>query len=150
MQNTKILTVTGTRHTHDLTDVQLENFQEHLQSLLLEGYTHVRHGDAVGADEHARHIALRMGYNIVIHPPFNARFRACCAGGVYMPNRSYTRRNQDMIDACQLLLALPNSNVELVRSGTWQTIRMARRAVVPRVIFYPNGQLVREGFNTLF
>lgn len=150
MQNTKTLTITGTRHPHCLTDVQLKNFQEYLQSLLLEGYTHVRHGDALGADEYAHHVALNMGYQIFIHPPSNTKFRAFCSGGICMPKRSYSRRNQDMIDACQLLLALPSSNMELLRSGTWQTIRMARNAVVPRVIFYPNGDLSREGFDTLF
>ena len=150
MQNFKTLTITGTRHTNHLTDVQLENVQEYLQMLLLKGYTHLRHGDAIGADAHAHNVALALGYQVFIHPPSNSRFRAFCDGGILMTSRTYAQRNQDMVNACQLVLAIPNTNFEVVRSGTWQTIRMARQIFLPLVICYPNGQVDLEGFDRLF
>jgi hypothetical protein len=40
-------------------------------------------------------------------------------------------RNLLMVDRAQLLLAAPRSSVEERRSGTWATIRYARRVGVP-------------------
>lgn len=33
---------------------------------------------------------------------------------------------------------------EQLRSGTWSTIRYARRVDIPRVIVYPDGSIVKE------
>jgi hypothetical protein len=39
----------------------------------------------------------------------------------------YMERNHDVVHACDFLLALPGTDHEVVRSGTWATVRYARK-----------------------
>ena len=48
----------------------------------------------------------------------------------------YMRRNDRLVEACTRLVALPRTSREELRSGTWATIRRARKAGVP-VDIYP-------------
>jgi hypothetical protein len=47
---------------------------------------------------------------------------------VQMPEgSSYLDRNEYMVDLCDVLLAFPDTEREMLRSGTWHTVRAARR-----------------------
>lgn len=48
---------------------------------------------------------------------------------------SYMLRNDELVAQADLLLAFPETQVEQLRSGTWATIRRARKAGVPVQIF---------------
>lgn len=48
-------------------------------------------------------------------------------------------RNRDVVDASDVLLACPGGMAEEQRSGTWATIRYARKAGKPVVIVWPDG-----------
>jgi len=72
-------------------------------------------------------IALRIGYNVVIHPPVDSKKRAFCMGGEMLSCRPYLRRNQDIVNAVSHLVAVTRTNKEESRSGTWATIRYARK-----------------------
>jgi predicted Rossmann fold nucleotide-binding protein DprA/Smf involved in DNA uptake len=63
---------------------------------------------------------------------------------IYVP-RPYLVRNRDIVDVCNLLLATPGGTVEQLRSGTWATIRYARRIGRPVWIVFPNGEVRKEG-----
>jgi hypothetical protein len=52
------------------------------------------------------------------------------------PEKSYLDRNHDIVDSCSILLALPTGQ-EILPSGTWATIRYARRAAVPVLLRLP-------------
>ena len=103
------------------------------------------HGDCVGADASAHDIACALGYRVVIHPPTNDSKRAYCAGAaVVLPPRGYLLRNGDIVDASEVMVATPGELSEQLRSGTWATIRRARRAERPMIIIYPDGTTMRE------
>jgi hypothetical protein len=75
-----------------------------------------------------------MGLKVVIHPPTLERRRAFCVGDEAMPPRPYLLRNLHIVDAVQVLIAGPSTNNEGTRSGTWYTVRAARRAGKPITI----------------
>lgn len=85
------------------------------------------HGDCVGADAQAHDVAYRMGYMIVIHPPINQSKRAWCKGGSILEPDEYLARNHAIVDACDILIVTPRSGIESVRSGTWATVRYAKK-----------------------
>ncbi len=141
-----VITMTGTRHAHKLTTQQKHNFAIYLEILLHHGYTHLQHGDALGADAFAHQEATMLGFQVIIHPPTDPKFRAFCQSDEIRVPNAYKIRNQNMVDSCSLVLALPDGN-ERIRSGTWMTVRMGRTEHLPIVIFYPDGRVVFEGNN---
>lgn len=107
----------------------------------------LHHGGCIGADFDAHVIASEIGLDIVIHPPIDTKKIAQDLDGptvidVRKP-RDYLARNQDIVDDCEHLLAAP-SGKERVRSGTWATVRRARKAGKPITIIYPDGTIERE------
>lgn len=95
------------------------------------------HGDCVGADEQAHNLAKELGIKVVIHPPTVPDKRAFCEGGTILPKHDYLERNKHIVDATNLLLAAPKEMEELLRSGTWATIRYAKKTGKEVTIFYP-------------
>ncbi len=135
-----IIGITGSRKTGDL--------DSRLRQLLLDYAPHeLHHGDCIGADAYAHGVAQELGITVVVHPPSNPTYRAFCqANAVYppvtvLPERDYLARNHDIVDACDLLIALP-SGPERLRSGTWATVRYARRVGKPVLVL--TGSLLEE------
>lgn len=105
----------------------------------------VHHGDCVGADEQFHVLAgMREGVIRHVHPPDEIKYRAFCdvlAHDVLHPPKPYLRRNKDIVDACSVLIAAPAQNIEILRSGTWSTVRFAKTQLPrPRIIIVrPDG-----------
>ncbi len=59
--------------------------------------------------------------------------------------RPYLIRNQVMVTIGSTLIACPHEYKEKLRSGTWATVRYARKRHKPIIIIYPNGQYELEG-----
>lgn len=97
------------------------------------------HGDCTGADEQAHMIARICGYFIVVHPPTDPKKRAWCTGDFAMTPAPYLERNAAIVRSTLELIATPGETVEQVRSGTWATIRQARRLRRPTTIVWPDG-----------
>lgn len=146
------ISMTGSRTINTLTQKQLVNFRQLMIEYRDKGYTHLNHGDCQGADEIAHEIAIELGLEIVIYPPDKTKYRANCKGEnvTIRPEASYRSRNQAIVNNGHVLLALPNSNCEQLRSGTWMTVRMARKANLPMMICYPDGRILKENFGGLF
>ena len=108
---------------------------------LENGPFQVHHGDAIGGDASAHDIAREFDAEIHIHPPINPKYQAFCQGDVNYPAKDYLVRDLDIVIACDLLIGMPNSYTEKLRSGTWATIRRARKTSTDHVIIYPNGKL---------
>lgn len=53
-------------------------------------------------------------------------------------------RNRRMVRGANHLVAAPRGFYEVMRSGTWATIRYAREMGVPRTIILPDGRLTEE------
>lgn len=106
----------------------------------------VRHGDCVGADEEAHTLYLEA-YNILpivqIHPSNMPYKRAWTSGGTIVHNPLPPLQRNKYIAGCvagfrtDLLVAAPAQNWEILRSGTWATVRYARRAGTPIIILLP-------------
>lgn len=104
------------------------------------------HGDCIGADQafhticEDRRQCLRIP---IIHPPLSTYKRAFCPGRV-LPPRPYLERNRDIVDQSDWLIAAPDSDKERVRSGTWSTVRYARKQLHHIIFVYPDGSIVKE------
>jgi len=105
------------------------------------------HGDCIGADEQGFRIATSLGnYTTFAHRPQNLAFAADTKSDVIYPRRPYHERNKVIVKECHAYIGTPNTMTEEVRSGTWSTIRMARKTGNPLVIIYPDGGIERNGF----
>ena len=146
------ISMTGTRRINTLTKQQLTNFKDLMKEYRNKGYTHLNHGDCVGADALAHDIAIELGLKVIVHPPSNPKSRAYCNGEnvLILAEREYKVRNQSLVKNGDVLLALPDSNQEYKRSGTWYSVRQARRTMLPIIICYPDGRVVRENIGGLF
>jgi hypothetical protein len=106
-----------------------DNQMQQLGTKLVElNATEFHHGDCVGADAQAHNLARVMFLLIHIHPPTNDYRRAFCTGAhhIHTP-KPYLDRNHDIVDACDVLIATPEQDEEILRSGTWATVRYARK-----------------------
>ena len=112
------------------------------ETLVRVRVTEFHHGDCIGADAAAHTVVRRLGpeIRVVIHPPTNPQYRAFCFGDETLPEAEYLERNRVIVRSCKLLLALP-SGPEYKRSGTWSTIRFARRLRKERMICLPDGSV---------
>lgn len=104
--------------------------------------TALHHGDCKGSDASAHFFAGRLGVPIVIHPPDKDSLRAFChappAVSILAP-LPYLERNRAMVDASDVLLATPETAAEEWRSGTWATIRYARKTGKRVIVIEPDG-----------
>ena len=129
---------TGTQD--GMTETQKESLR-----CYLGGVKEFHHGDCVGADEEAHEIAVSAGVPlIVIHPPSDSKKRAWCGiepwclerpkhdltvaqkGCRIEEEKPYLERNRDIVDSGYALVAAPKGK-EVMRSGTWSTVRYARK-----------------------
>ena len=125
---------TGTQK--GLTHRQSQELALRLQELPLGSTFH--HGDCVGADAEAHDIARRLSYNkVVIHPPSNEKHRAYCKSAHVLKPKPFLKRNHDIVDASDVLIACPAQAYEVQRSGTWATIRYAKKKHIPVIMIGP-------------
>lgn len=98
------------------------------------------HGDCDGADDQAHDIAVDVvGLEPVIHPPKNPAKRAFKKAARILKPKPYLTRNHDIVDDTQRLIATPGEREEQLRSGTWATVRYARKLRRKVTIIYPEG-----------
>ncbi len=95
------------------------------------------HGDCIGADADAHDLARIRRYKTVAHPPINEYKRAFKKADIILEAKEYMARNQDIAKVCEVLLAAPNEAEEIVRSGTWSTVRKARKLKRRVIILSP-------------
>ena len=114
-----------------------------MKALRIFGYGVLHHGDCIGCDRTAHLVAAGRALKVVIHPPKLVRFRAHCERIEkklvleVKPVKDYLRRNLDIVAASELLVGMPTDPdpaSEVQRSGTWATIRYARKAEKPRIL----------------
>lgn len=140
---------TGTQR--GMTSVQVKALRRVLASLRTAGFpvTELHHGDCVGADAQA-HALWTLGAPerpVVIHPPTLALKRAWCRSGrtTVLRPAPYLTRNRAIVDATWLLCACPAQlDGEALSSGTWSTVRYARRIERAVAIVRPDGRVEWE------
>lgn len=102
------------------------------------------HGDCVGADADAHDIAENLPYWIISHPPVNETKRAFKKAHEFRTPKDYLARNKDIVAETERLVATPGEFEEQLRSGTWSTIRHARKLGRPIWIVFPDGSVKIE------
>ena len=132
------ISFTGSRQ--GMTARQKETLEFILHHLTSEKYMlnrpeeiNFHHGGAVGADEEAHDIVLKIPHMFnIVRPVGEERWN-------YWQNekRGYRivldwkddplERNQDIVMAGNILFACPRTREEELRSGTWHTIRFAKK-----------------------
>lgn len=104
----------------------------------------LHHGGAQGADAQAHWIWLSMDGRIHLHPGQDFSGDVVGAELTNWDRSSIAKpfliRNKDIVNACTLLIATPAQTVNIPRgSGTWATIRYARKIGRPTTILWPDG-----------
>jgi len=145
---------TGTRN--GMTGTQMEAVRKTLEGLELprrRRLVELHHGDCVGADHEAARVATALGMRIVQHPPLDWGMRASYPKLIesLKANNNFAvreakptlERNKDIVNETELLIAAPDSE-ERTRSGTWATVRYARKMGRAIIIVNPYGEISRE------
>lgn len=115
--------------------------QKYVVTMILTRFvaTKVHRGDRIGADDQFDSIARALNFYIVVHPSVNPKKQARVVDDdktTYLTPKSYKNRDHDIVDACSLLVAAPKSS-ERLRSGTWSTVRYARKRRKSIIIVEP-------------
>lgn len=144
--STKALTRVGfTGSRTSVTMEQLETLYKLLEQVVpFEGH----HGDCIGSDVDFHRAASQNSQPVVIHPPLDEKHRAYCFEVCFSPltpkvlaPKEFLERNKDIVHATTMLIATPDSPKEKLRSGTWSTIRYARKLGKKVHVILPDGTL---------
>ena len=139
-----IISFTGTQK--GMTDKQKYVFESILYSI---HNIELHHGDCIGADKEACQLARTMGYKICCHPPFDGAKRAYMTYDYIYAQAPYLQRNKSIVNCADLLIAVPQSAKEELRSGTWSTVRYAKGQNVSVYVISPDGTVRISGANVL-
>jgi len=134
---------TGTRH--GMTLEQREALVKAFTSLHHCGLVIVEfhQGMCVGADEQAVGVCRFMPAIEVHHHPCDMTAMQAkdliLPGDVVYEEKPPLMRNQDILKACDTLIATPREMEEIQRSGTWSTLRHANDQKLDTILILPDG-----------
>lgn len=122
-----------------------------VRCLLLDG-THFHNGCARGSDSESAIIAWLLGIPITAHPASNVNWydRVHIRAQEVREPMPPLVRNKIIVEESTKIIATPKETYEYPRggpprgSGTWATIREARRRQKPLLLVWPNGDIHRE------
>lgn len=138
----RVIGITGTRLAPTL--LQAGRLGATLQRLIGEGYDELEHGDCNGFDALAHDLAMPLGLTVSVRPPLDPTHRAFRVGHHGYEPAPYMTRNRLIVMDCTVLIAgpaCPENAVGSIRSGTWATVRMARRMGTPVTLIWPDGRV---------
>ena len=116
--------VTGT--AGPVTFWQIQRLWELLTVLPL---TRLHHGDCVGGDAIGHAIwTMERSEPVTVHPPTKPGKRAFCKGDDVRAEAPFLVRDGHIATEVDVLIAVPSTAHEVRRSGTWTTVRYARKA----------------------
>lgn len=130
------------------TPKQCQTLLELLETLFTSGYTRMNNGDCIGSDAKAFELFRSFpGSYIVGHIPSKSEKRAFCQFDEENKPLPYLARNRTIIRDSDILVACPAQKNEKMRgSGTWHTIREARKKGIPIFMVFPDGSSRSELF----
>jgi len=102
-------------------------------------------GDCIGADKDSGDVWIELGGKLHLRPPDIAAKRAFQRGEAIDRPLPYLERNKVIVRSSRAMVATPKGAEEL-RSGTWSTVRFARKLELPILIIYPDGECVFENW----
>jgi hypothetical protein len=135
----KIVGFTGTHFGR--TKDQKYAVQSWLINHMRPGVNLFLHGDCVGSDIESASDAREVGYRIMGFPPINEYRRGFFPNDHTWPAKDFLERDRDIVDQSQVMLATPHESYEIVRSGTWHTIRYALKIGKEIHVINSNGKI---------
>lgn len=101
------------------------------------------HGGCIGADAEAHKIVRQFSKatTIKIRPSDIPAKTAKLDADIRCAPKPPLERNHHIVREVDRMIACPGEYGEVLRSGTWATIRYARKHSVPILIIYPDGRL---------
>jgi len=135
--------ITGTRLTPAFAQLDMTY---RILSDLWENGSELHQGCCTGYDESTIIIASVIKYKIVGHPPIDQKFITSKYILDYCHSmktpKEYLDRNKDIVDETDLLIAAPlKLENENPRSGTWSTIRYAKKMKKNITILFADGKV---------
>jgi hypothetical protein len=100
-------------------------------------------GDCIGADANFYDLAVEFFplAKKIGHIPKSDQYRAFLKYDEVKPADNFLERNRHIVNSSDCLLATPGESEEILRSGTWSTIRFARRRRKHTTILFPDGTI---------
>lgn len=92
---------------------------------------------------YARLIGGKGAY-IIGHPPTDTKLLSHVICNETRPAFPYLDRDKHIVAESTVMIATPGTQKEVVRSGTWATIRYTRAAKKPLYIIFPDGTYQEE------
>lgn len=103
--------------------------------------TYVAHsGDCIGADKEFHELVKLRGLLSIGHPPIDDSKRAYCDFDEELPPEEYLIRNKIIVNSSNWMIFGPKGYKEELRSGTWSTVRYARKIKKNGFIVWPDGK----------
>lgn len=106
---------------------------------LVDNELWVAHGDCIGADHDFHRMARQLGCKVHLFPPIKKDKRAFCDHDLIEPPDEYLARDHAIVESVEAMLATPGQENEILRSGTWATIRYSRKTDTPLTVISPSG-----------
>jgi len=106
------------------------------------------HGLCIGADEQFHTMARAFQYWMIGRPGVTKSGkvwkRSLVECDTVFPAKFFLKRNPDIVDSSGVMLATPKESNEMIGSGTWATIRYARKVQKPLILIRPDGSVTVE------
>jgi hypothetical protein len=130
---------TGTQD--GMTEIQKERFfaiySWYLRNFLDDLEFH--QGQCIGADQEALEIVQNLGgVWTVSHPPIDKARTHSLVCDEIRPELPFIDRNHVIVDSVNSMIVAPRSRKEELRSGTWATVRYARKVLRPLEMVWPD------------
>lgn len=133
---------TGTRH--GMNDTQKKELEKLFNS---KEFSEFHHGMCIGSDKQSHDMVVKLKDNrdikIIGHPPKYKGSMAQCDCDLLMKADEYLVRNHHIVDHTDVLIATPDTK-EKIRSGTWSTVRYARKLGKKIYVIHKNGRVTIE------
>lgn len=136
------LGVTGSREGP--TELQRRAFEAIIEEV--DGRIQLRHGSCYGVDAfchyHVLNTVPRARRRIIRHPCNIAEWTSVCFNADQsMEPKPPLERNRDIVFWSDDIIAMPKTMEEEQRSGTWATVRYARKMGKKVTVIWPDGSL---------
>jgi hypothetical protein len=141
---------TGTRH--GMSKTQFNKVAELLATFITDGPSTFNHGQCIGSDCEAASLAYSLGYVVIAHPGYSPKYPnwrgsrgSFDQNNIILPEKPFLDRDHDIVNESDVVVATPNQKEEQRRSGTWATIRYARKTSLVIIVFPDGSVSIEEG-----
>ena len=137
---------TGTQD--GMTEAQRKSLRQVLKELHSGelGEDEFHYGACIGADTQAVLEAIDVGYVVIAYPASDvasSKQGLIPEQAIVVAAQPALKRNPLIVANSDILIATPKYMSESLRSGTWTTVRHARKQSKPIIYIWPNGRVQR-------